>query len=356
MSSNIETDERKGVPSSSGAEALQLCPGKWRMENICGVPEEERADAQRGTAIHEAIETGSGAKLDSDALRDAQKLAAIEREVAERWADGELIEKTDREERLWLNHPDGSPAFSGKPDAVHVIGNRALVVDYKTGWHEYPAAEVNFQLACNAFLASVNYNTPNVQVALIQARFGLTEAFYDRDALKMVGRKIARLLAIIEDPDAALIPGETQCKFCRAFAVCPAVKDASIEVMRSRALVTVPTGAELRAYALIEKLIAERKRLAKFALSQGVEIPGWTLGDGRTTTKITDPTAAYTKLEAVVSAEAFASCCDVSITKLTDAYADARKTSKAAARRAIEEVLADVITKKKGDKVLKEVK
>ena len=52
--------------------------------------------------------------------------------------------QTIKEQRLWLTH-NGSLLMSGKPDLVIIDGDRALVIDYKTGYLETIEASQNLQ-------------------------------------------------------------------------------------------------------------------------------------------------------------------------------------------------------------------
>lgn len=354
-----EQDERGNCPSSSGAEALMLCNGKWRMEQTCGIPEDRSKDADRGEGVHAAIESGDGRGLKSDALRDAKKLAAEEKTAVEDWLaeiGEESIKATYREERLWLENMNGDQIFSGKPDAVHVAGKHLLVVDYKSGWNPYPVAEKNVQLACNAVLASRRFGITKVRVALIQARFGTSVADHDAKSLRKTKKAIITMSSAIASGHAQLVAGDKQCRFCRAYAVCPAVKSRAIAVMTNRSLSIVPTGDELRAYAAIDKLMDERRRLATLAMQSGIPIEGWELGKGRKSYKITDPTEAFARCQPVLAPERFAECCTVSLPKLSEAWAETTKLPLHSARKNIEELLSGVLSITTGAESLKQSK
>ena len=358
MTHTHDNDERQGVPSASGAEALMLCAGKWRMERNCGIPAEQSAVATRGTAIHLAIESGKGDDLSEDDLKEARKLAAEEKKAVEEWlADigQESVTRTIREERLWLEK-DGKRIFSGKADAIHFAGESLMVVDYKTGWNPYDDAIINVQLACNAMLAAKQFGYKNVRVVLIQARFGTSIADHDEDSLKHWERQVLGMLKRIEEPESELRAGEKQCRYCRAFGVCPEVRSQTLDAMHARTLAVVPTGTELRAYAIIERLIAERRRLAKLALVNGVAIEGWTLGSGRRTVKVTDPSEAFARISPVVSPDQFAACCDVSLPKAADVYAKATGLPKKKARENLEHLWVGVISETIGEPSLKQKK
>lgn len=357
-------DERLGKPSSSGAEALMLCPAKWRMERECKIPEQIRADATRGTAIHLAIESGDGAGLDDEALEQARRLAALEKEIVDAWLQSigaESVEEIVRERRYWMLR-GGEKVFSGKPDGVFRVGNHYLVTDFKSGRGEYKPAEDNVQLHCNAVLVmetaiNLHARCESVRVALIQdmAKPPYTVADLSVPFLHAMQQDIEWLLKEIE---TAKIPiaGVTQCQFCKAYGVCPAVRTGLITRLQEAPLEVVPSGMELAAYAYIEKLIGERRRLAKLALSAGIEIEGWELGKPRRSVGVTDPTAAFNALKDHLEPEEFAGCCKVSVPQLASAFAHAKNVNAKAARKAIEVTLQDagVLTVSEGEPSLKQ--
>jgi RecB family exonuclease len=358
MTNTHDNDERAGVPSASGAEALMLCAGKWRMERNCGIPTETSAVANRGTAIHLAIESGTTEGLGSEESEEARKLALAESDAVTAWLEEigqDAVEQTLREERLWMTNGEVK-VFSGKPDAIHKAGDSLLVVDYKTGWNPYDPAETNVQLACNALLAARHFGVKSVRVVLIQARFGTSQADHDEDSLNQIERRIRGMLLRINDAESELRAGEKQCRYCRAFGVCPAVREQTLDAMQSRTLSVVPTGTELRAYAIIEKLIGERRRLAKLAMSKGVEIDGWALANGRRTVKVTNPSEAFARVAPVIEPEAFAACCDVSVPKVAELYAKSTGLARKAARQNLERLWDGLITENVGEPVLKQQK
>jgi RecB family exonuclease len=359
MKTTHDNDERGGVPSASGAEALMLCAGKWRMEQNCGIPSETSAVANRGTAIHLAIESGTTEGLNGEDSAEAQKLALAERDAVSAWLEDigqETVAETVREERLWLTNAKGEQVFSGKPDAIHRAGDALLVVDYKTGWNPYDPAETNVQLACNALLAARHFGVKTVRVVLIQARFGVSQADHDEDSLNQIERRIRGMLVRIDEDNSELRAGDKQCRYCRAFGICPEVRSQTLDAMRSRTLSVVPSGTELRAYAIIEKLIGERRRLAKLAMGKGVEIEGWALANGRRTVKVTNPSEAFARVAPVIEPEAFAACCDVSVPKVAELYAKSTGLAKKTARENLEQLWDGLIAENVGEPILKQQK
>ena len=342
---------------------MLLCPAKWRMERLYGIQEERSEIAERGTAIHLAIETGKGDALSADDLSEARRLAATENEAIQRWLEelgAERVERTVREQRLWLSL-NGKRVFSGKPDAIHIIGKFALLVDYKTGFKKATAAEGNVQLACNAVLAAKEFGVTNIRAVLVQAKFDADSVDYDEAALIYWENTIRKMVRDMDSEDSKPNAGQSQCAYCKAFARCEAVKNevgSLFATPQSQWVSTVPSSRELDMYSMAEKIISERRRMARMALQDGQTIAGWELGNPRKTVKITDPTSAYEKVADIVSAPQFAACCDVSIVKLSDAYANAKNAkvgyiSKKAARAEVEEMLAEVIDAKVGEAPLK---
>jgi hypothetical protein len=122
----------------------------------------------------------------------------------------------------------GKDFLSGHPDVIRVYDSQdtTVIIDDKFGWHPVPPADVNLQVRCYALLAP----TSNVFVAISQPRLPyadrITLAKYD---LKLKLEALKQIEAIDErsrDPNAPLVAGEEQCRYCRARGTCPALRAA----------------------------------------------------------------------------------------------------------------------------------
>lgn len=331
-------DPRGGKPSASGMQRIALCPGSWLAERA--YPEESSEAAEMGTRLHKHMELGTLPEDPEEAeavewcRRQEQML--LERYVAPMGADRVL-----REVRWWA--ADGS--FSGQGDVVYVHEGCALIVDYKFGRVPVPAAASNMQLAALAKLAFDNLAGVNVVFCAILQPFASRQeprvVRYQLADVPQLRRYFGNLLAEAARPGARLVPGEEQCRYCRARAACPACMALLSAVAGNDSLsgsgVTTAlrssgqSVAELwsdwapekkaeavRLAGLAKKWAEAVERRAKADLKAGFAIPGFRLSAGRKSFKITDAQGAFGQLNALIglTGEEFAGCCTVKISAL----------------------------------------
>lgn len=301
-------DERQGKPSASYIERIALCPGSWNLEKTLPNPP-DTDDASRGTRIHDAL-----AGIGSDVL------TAEEQEVAEkcRRLKGESLEavfgmvtpdQEFRERRFWL--PTNS--FSGKADYIAIHDNKALILDYKTGRADVEEAKGNLQLRALAVLLWLNDGMiDSVTVGIIQpfASPQLSLCEYSTEELGKANVELHDILAKANHSEAPRIPGEKQCKYCKAKAVCPQAIGLTLGVAKDgSAMMEKPTQEQVAAVVaampadnlanlldrcrVAEMVIEAAKDNAKSRIQAGEDIPGYRLKDGSTRTTITNPAKVF---------------------------------------------------------------
>lgn len=211
-------DERGGLPSASGLERIALCPGSWQLERQC--PREESSEAaDSGSRIH-AFLAHEAVDLSQDELDVAIKCM---RQANDLIGAGEEL----REQRLWYSDKFGRRLFSGQADVLVISGNTALVIDYKTGRGEVSASAANFQLRGLAVLVKHNYpDVEVVSVAIIQPLASSVPVVceYGPEELDLAKLQILNVVGLSEVTDPPLVPSEAACKYCRAKAICPALR------------------------------------------------------------------------------------------------------------------------------------
>jgi hypothetical protein len=174
------SDERRNLPSASRMRQIAMCPPSHQMQ-LHAPKEPESEDAAAGTRIHAVLageadeSTLNAAELETKEMCERQAL-----QLKDEWKQTERP-RIETEQRLWLTsfgtvikHPSPSAAviFSGKFDALFIEGDRALLIDYKTGRGDYAEAIDNEQLAANAVLVSLHYGVTEVRTALVQPWVG----------------------------------------------------------------------------------------------------------------------------------------------------------------------------------------
>lgn len=320
-------NERKGLPSASSMERYMLCPGSFAAEQ--GQPDEASEDAESGNRIHAVLagETVTPPLTDDDERTilacQAQANALLDAIVPHR---DELI----LERRYWRAN-----RWSGKPDvvAIDTLQAHALVLDYKTGRGDVKSADGNMQLRALAVLVSMEHGLDKVTVAIVQPLAGESSVcVYNAEGLRKARIEISDILTAIHQPNAPRRPSAKACKYCKAKAVCPEAREASVALP----LANVPEGATASAIAatLTGETLAEFLHRAEFAskvidacrdeakqrLEAGEVVPGWTLKPGSVRESITDPATVFGRfIAAGGTQEAFMPCVSVTKTKLKDA-------------------------------------
>ena len=248
--------------SPSKANRYLACPGSIREE--AKYPEEEGGPAAvDGTHSHYLLEccilggledpsVAVGKTLKDhegeftvDELRAARVRMAIDyikQRGKELGDDCEVI----AEQRVDPDHFLGRKDMSGTADVqIHAPTARVLeVIDYKDGMN-YVAVEDNPQLelyglgALAAFKLPINVTYPfdTVRLTVIQPKLqlkGMNPISFVEMPVSTLLAKIGRYVlgaAKTDMPDAELVPGESQCKYCRAKGSCSALMGSVTQSM-----------------------------------------------------------------------------------------------------------------------------
>jgi CRISPR/Cas system-associated exonuclease Cas4 (RecB family) len=279
----MSQDERQGKPSASGFERIVLCPGSWKMER--NLPEERSDDADSGTRIHNALEMEDSAGLSDEELEMFEQCKSqCKRSIDSILNDLNHIRIVSRETRLWFHDK-----VSAKVDVIGLQGNQALILDYKTGRGEVTNPVGNYQLMVAAVCARWEYSVDYVTTGIIQPHASREPllANYDKTALDDAEEVIEQALHEVSLANAPLVPGEKQCKYCKAAAICPALR-REVEVLSMTTTTQAPgevisptdIASILDRIGAAKKAIASIESTAKKMLEEGVEIPGWELSPG----------------------------------------------------------------------------
>lgn len=336
MKNTIITDERKGCTSASAAEADALCQGRHRAQ--IGLPETTSDDAASGNRIHAHL-AGEQVALSDDELDLAEKCWQVEKELVQKiFGDNLDNAKIYREQRLWSDF--GGFKHSGKPDLVYVVGKVGAVLDYKTGRNEVAESPRNLQLRDLAVLAAIEYQLDEVHVAIIQPWATMKPevcCYTKRDLILALGEMEARIVAS-NAPNAPRTPGEVQCKYCKAKAVCPEARQVAITPPANAVGLIPPIdpvkidlelscedlGAFLDKATIAESIIDACREEAKRRLTEGEAIPGYTLKAGATRESITDAQECFNRCAAKgVTLDAFMGAVTIAKGKLKDAVKSA---------------------------------
>lgn len=300
-------DERQNRPSASYIEQMSLCPGSWRAQQ--GLPEQPNEDSKAGDEIHRYL-AGELAQMDSEKLEIADNLQKKDEAVFLEFLNAYECHK---EIRLW--HPSGR--YSAKIDALRFFQNTACISDYKTGRNEVAFAEGNLQLRAQVPLVRHHTGATEIYAAIIPAYARATVALYREADIQQAEAETLAIIDLAEKPDAPRIPGEKQCRYCRAKAQCPEAHDyvAALTTLPADSMISLRTETLVKALdrvALARKVCDALEDEAKRRLQAGDDVPGWKLGTTKPREKIVNLPQVHARAsEMGVSVERFTHACSL---------------------------------------------
>lgn len=237
----------------SHADTWALCPGSKNLESLAP-PDEGSEHSRRGTAAHEGLELcltkdgytpsflvgktmGNGVTLDQEDTNAIQTAVDYVKGLSENAAKHRLPFQIFVEEKLQIGkYLGGRDDIYGTADLLFFFGNTLEVIDYK---HGYTHVEV---IRCLQFILyaigamSRAYDPKTKRVALRKVKMTVIQPRgqdqanpirsweVEPDDLFAWAEKLTAAAAATDRQDAPLVPGEKQCKWCRAAKanICPA--------------------------------------------------------------------------------------------------------------------------------------
>jgi len=245
--------------SASGFESLMLCPGKIVLE--AGKPDSTSKYAAEGTAAHQVLTwalqqdkpaahfltaiieaDGFTFEVDEDMARHVQ--VCLDYVADLKGEDGVVFADIRVNYSTYLDTPEAHAW--GTADVIIARGTELIVIDFKYGMGVEVSAERNPQMSLYALGALQAYHGlvadfEAVRMAISQPRIKTAPSEYALTVaeLETWGRSTARSAVNTclnaertqreDDEDRWLEvfvrPGEKQCKFCRAKATCPRLRN-----------------------------------------------------------------------------------------------------------------------------------
>lgn len=358
-------DERGGLPSASAWARYEACPASWQLEQSAkaggqAAHQIQSAEARSGERIHAAL-----AGLPVEPALSETETTSVEF-LRERGGDqvrrlfGESAPiKELLEERFWLEI-GGARVASGRADRVVYLGTTALVQDYKSGFREPQAAEVNAQLKVLAVLVALQLPFITEVVAqLVTGPFGILEARYDVYQLGEAYASVVETLKRINDSDPVPQPGREQCRYCPAINICPAIEAMQTPVAQQCQAVKLPEREDaaplLNSIEILERQIKAVKEYYTEAMKADptYQIPGWALVPGPQRREVKDWRGARARLAQVIDAGELDGLADYSIPAVEKLLAKSLAIKPKDAGQKLAQILDGYLSVKPGNLLLK---
>jgi hypothetical protein len=302
---------------ASNAHRWLTCPGSVSAEE--GIPNTSSPFAEEGTTAHElgelALRTGSAA-LDAFANQEMAEFVRVYVDHVNRIAQG--ADSFDIETRV--SYEEWVPGGFGTADAIIVRGDTLHICDLKYGMGVRVDADENPQAMLYALgawlMTELVFDIARVQIHIIQPRLDHISQWEISvpDLLRWAEWVKQRAEATL-DADAPRVPGEKQCRFCRAKASCAALQKMTQDVImadfddldnapKANTLTDAQMRRALEAKPLIEAWLGAIEGLVKDRLSNGEGFPGYKLVEGKSNRQWADDNVASEALADLIGADA----------------------------------------------------
>lgn len=303
--------------SPSGAHRWMRCTGSLSLESA--IQDRSSSYADEGTAAHEVanwllkdnVDDADAYKVIGEmGVQVGDKLWPVDEAMIEHGLDfarlvrsyalGSLYPIIETERRYDFSHVIDVPNSFGTSDATVLDGDTLIVIDYKYGMGVKVDAENNEQLQLYALGALNEYelvaDIQHVMMVIHQPRLNhVSEWVVSVEDLKRFGDEARAKAQAIRAGDVTYEPGEKQCRFCRAKATCPALREevlttVAADVTDFEDLTTenmVVAGNEYSLAGMMDKvgLIEDWCKAVRAEVERklfdGQDVPGYKLVEGR---------------------------------------------------------------------------
>lgn len=314
---------------ASNAHRWLNCPGSVSAED--GIPNTSSPFAEEGTTAHELAEQVLGmAHLPPKDVKveDWPRYATVKaNEFLDLYEDQDMADFV----RVYVDHvnslavgcdaldiemrvsyEDWVPGGFGTADAIIVQGDTLHICDLKYGMGVRVDAEENPQAMLYALgaltMTEMIFDIERIQIHIVQPRLDHISQWEISvpDLLRWAEWVKQRAEeALVED--APRVPGEKQCRFCRAKASCAALQKMTQDVImadfddldnvpKANTLTDDQMRRALEAKPLIEAWLGAVEGLVKERLSNGESFPGYKLVEGKSNRQWSDDWQAAAKL------------------------------------------------------------
>ena len=208
-----------------------------------------------------------------------------------------------------LDLTDWIPDGWGTADCIMIGEHTLLVADFKYGKGVRVSADHNPQMQIYALGAwkkfSLIYDIRTVVMMIIQPRLSADPDVWEESINDLLdfGESVKGLAEMAIKGEGEYVPGEEQCRFCRARETCRARADYNISVAFGHTGQMPPlitdqeVGEYLKRGADVAKWLKDLQDYALHSCLDGKEIPGFKAVEGRGSRDWTDQDAAFKALQ-----------------------------------------------------------
>ena len=282
----------------SSAERWMTCPGSVTLSR--GISDSGSDNANEGTMMHSfsamcledgmdayayigTIDKETGLTLDAKQAIDVQMYVDHVRDIVSSTGGSLLVEQ-----RLPIGWMTGEKGAAGTADAVIIAPDELIVVDAKFGF-KLVEAEENKQLQMYAAAAydelKIGYDFKSVRIVIVQPRLNATPEWTTTpDALMEFAAEVAFAADSVAEHTDVYVPSEKGCQWCRAKAICPAIKAKVMDDFDTVVPETADSDDLARVMAnanLIESWVKSIRAEVEKRLLAGVAVLGYKLIQGK---------------------------------------------------------------------------
>jgi hypothetical protein len=307
--------------SASGSSRWIACPGSVKAEE--GIEDKSSTFANEGSVAHELAE---------QALTLGRPVGDWLGKTFKKWpeikVDQEMVDSVSiycdfvrsieghRLIEQKVDFSDWVPEGFGTSDAIVIDDNTLHVIDLKYGKGVVVSPENNSQAMLYALgaysFASGLCDINQIDITIVQPRLDHIETWcISVPELLKFGAMVQQKAEEALKDDAPRVPGESQCRWCKAKATCPALKKLTDDSVLSLfddpldSLGDDELGTALNNKKLIIGWLDAVEDLIKQRLTDGEGFPGYKLVAGRSSRSWINQDIAEKKLSDLLGEDAF---------------------------------------------------
>lgn len=298
--------------SASGAHRWMACPGSVKAEE--GLADKTSSFAEEGTKAHDLMEKmllGRPIHVGSYDFEMWDHVETYVNYVLSHKKPGDALFVERR-----VDFSEWVPEGFGTADTIIVSDEVLHIVDLKYGKGVPVYAENNPQAMLYALGAYAECmfmcDFQTIKISIVQPRLdSISEWEISVTDLLKFGETVRQAALDTQNPKAKRVPGEKQCRFCKAKATCPALYKLTAdtlmaefeqldEVAQPHKLTDEQLRIVLENRVIIEAWLSSVEMLVKERLIEGKEFEGFKLVEGRSVRKWADEDVAASRLVGLV--------------------------------------------------------